>query len=541
MRLLPVAAAVLSLVAPLAAHLPEVQERRLGNGLRVLAVARPGSGAVHALWAVRGGAADTGALPPVAAEALAQCLFNPAGPGDLGRLEGLEDLLRAEEGAFEALRLARLRRAGPEAEAREQEALRVHHVNTRARLEAALGDAPAVASAGWAEADLLGGGVDLAPGALQTWLRTEAERFRRLTLSGYPGVRDRLLASVEGPGGAQRRAMDALLTAALPGEAYGRVAAAPREALEGLGWSALRTWARRLVVPERLHLVLVGDLDLEALVPVLEATLGSLPEVRGATGSERSTGIPEPVGARRLQASLAVEPQLAAAWRIPSGSHPDHPALELLAQALATRLKERFQAPERPLASEVEVACGLPGLRDPGLFLIRLRPAPGQGLAALEEALRSEQVRLQREAFPEEALRRAQRQLEAAQLQVQEGASALAVALARAQVQQGDWRRAFRFRTLGRDLGAPEIQAVVRTYLLPERATTVLLEPDPLLAPQDPLEARLLEVLRKLVQRQVSDPAQADGIVREALRQLRMLTLAEREQTLKLLQGQVKP
>lgn len=539
MRPLLVVAASICLLAPLGAHLPEVQELRLANGLRVLAVARPGTGALHARWVVRGGAADTGALPPLAAEALARCLFRPAVPADLGKVPGIEALLATEEGAYEARRLARNRMAAPGG-ADEREALEGHYRAARARLDAVLGTTPGNLPAVEAGADHLSGGVDLEASALSAWLQTEALRLGRLDLAAFPEVRDRLLEALEAPGASRRKVLDVVLPVALPGQPYSRVGAASREGLESLGWSTLRGWARTLLVPARLTLVLVGDVDLEALRPALTASLGALP-AQPPAGDERPLGVSEAPGARRIQASLAVEPQLVQAWRIPGGSHPDHPALELLAQAWAARLRERFQVPERPLAAEVEVACGLPGLREPGLFLVRLRPAPGQGLPALEEALRSEQVRLQREAFAEEELRRAQRRIEADQLQVQESASALAAALGRAQAQLGTWRGAFRFRTLGRDLTPYEVQAAARTYLVPEQATLALLEPDPLLAPQDPLEARLLEVLRQLVQRQVKDPAQADAIVREALRQLRMLTLAEREQTLRLLRSQVEP
>lgn len=538
MRPLLLAAASICLLAPLGAHLPEVQEQRLANGLRVLVVARPGTGAVHARWVVKGGTADAGTLPPLAAELLARCLFRPATPADLGAVADLEERLAAEEGAFEALRVARL--GGAEGAARETEALEAHLRSTQTRLGAALAEPEEPYPSLEVGADHLSGGLALPTGDLPTWLQQESLRLRLLILPTFPEARSRLVEQLAEPGQSRRKALDVLFSAALPGQAYGRAAAASREGLESLGWAAFRNWARTLLTPDRLNLVLVGDVELPALRRDLEASLGSLP-ASPLPAEDRPLGVPGPGGARRIQASLPVEPQLVLGWRIPAASHPDHLALELLAQALAARLTERFQALDRPLVETVEVTCGVPGLRDPGLFLVRLRPARGQGLAALEEALRSELVRLQREAFAEEDLRRAQRCLEAAQLQVQEGASGLAAALGRALVQQGDWRRAFRFRALGRDLTPHEVQAVARTYLAQEQVTLALLEPDPLLAPQDPLEARLLEVLRQLVQRQVRDPAQADGIVREALRQLRMLTLAEREQTLRLLRSQVKP
>lgn len=531
---------VLALLGPLGAHLPEVQERCLSNGLRVLIVPRPQAGAVHARWALRVGTADTGGLPPVAAEALARCLFRKPSPADLGKISEAQALLEAEEGAYEALRLARLRGAMPEGGEPSVAALQAHQAALRARLDGVFGPSGRPYPAIHVEADLISGGLDLAVADVEPWLRQEGERLRHLVLASYPEVRTVLREELVGPGASDRQAQEALLGAAFPGEAYGRAASCSVESLEGLGWSALRTWARGVVVPERMLLILVGEVDLGRWLPVLEKTLGGWtapPEGR----FDRSMACPEPRGARRLQVSLPIEPQIFLAWHIPHGAHPDHLALEVLAQAMKDRLWERFQVSERRPMRTLDVTCGFPGLRDAGLFVIRMRPAPGQSLEALDALLRSEHLRLQREAFSEEALRRAQRQLEAAELQLQEGASTLALALSQAQLQLGDWHRAFRFRSLGRDLEPYEVQRVARTYLIPERSITVALEPDPILNPQDALEAQLLETLRALVRARVSDVAQEEAIVREALIQLRMLTGTERERILQLLRGQVKP
>jgi hypothetical protein len=104
--------------------------------------------------------------------------------------------------------------------------------------------------------------------------------------------------------------------------------------------------------------------------------------------------------------------------------------------------------------------------------------------------------------------------------------------------QGGDWHQAFRVKALGRDLSQEEIQSAARRYLVPGQEITALLDADPLLAPRDPLEERLGKVLSTLIQRKIDDPAQAETIVRETLRQLRMLSAAERAQTLKLLEAQ---
>ncbi len=150
-------------------------------------------------------------------------------------------------------------------------------------------------------------------------------------------------------------------------------------------------------------------------------------------------------------------------------------------------------------------------------------------------------LRLQREPLPEAEVRRAQVQLEGIQIQVQEDAATLAGVLGKAHCQGGDWRLAFRALSAARDLRPSDVQAAARTYLVPSRMTLAQFGPDPLLLPLDQTESRLVQVLNALVQRRLSDPVEAQGVLREALRQLRMLSPGERLQTLKLLEAQVTP
>ncbi|HWQ10290.1 MAG TPA: hypothetical protein VN436_14315, partial [Holophaga sp.] len=70
-------ALVLCLGAALRAQvlLPEVQERTLKNGLRVLVAGRPGTGAVHARLFLAAGRANTAGYPAGSADMMARCLF----------------------------------------------------------------------------------------------------------------------------------------------------------------------------------------------------------------------------------------------------------------------------------------------------------------------------------------------------------------------------------------------------------------------------------------------------------------------------------
>ncbi len=117
------------------------------------------------------------------------------------------------------------------------------------------------------------------------------------------------------------------------------------------------------------------------------------------------------------------------------------------------------------------------------------------------------------------------------ELMVQEDAAHLAQVMGVAICQGGDWRLAFRALAFKQDYTQQEIQGIALKYLTPTRSTTVFLEPDPILMPQDRIEGQMAEVLTRILAAKLE----------ETLRQLRMLPLKEREQSLKLLEAQVKP
>ncbi len=538
------------------ARLPEVVDRTLGNGVKVLMVERPGTGAVRAGLFLMGGRAATGALPPGAADLLAYSLFRRLPAPSLGR--DLEVTLRQEAAAFEDLRLERLRQRRPDHTASpELTSLQTMHAEALKTIQARL--APTEA---WDEVDALGGtrravdvtadylafGVDLPAANLPGWLRLEAEHVAAPSLCRFPLERERLLQALDAGEPPVAASLSVLLSMALAGRAYAQASEFQRGDVEAITLAQLGDLARAQLVPARMLLVLAGDLEAATLTPVLERTFGRIkggpaPEAPPYRDDNPSSALESPAG-RKLQVSTSGETRVIFGWRVPRSNHPDGPALQALAQVLAGSPSARLiqgLVTTRGLARKLTLDVGVPGERDVNLFVINAEPAPGHALGELEQAIEGEILRLQREPLAEVEVRWAQNQLETRQILLQEDGAALVQALGASHCQSGDWRTAFRAFSGERALRATDIQAAARTYLVPARMTVALFGPDPLLQPMDRIEARLLQALTVLVQRRLEDPVAAQRILREAIRQLRMLSPSEREQTLKLLEAQVAP
>ena len=366
----------------------------------------------------------------------------------------------------------------------------------------------------------------------------------------FPMERDQLVQEIDAGAPPSPAALSVLRATAMSGRPYALAGEFQASQVQAVTWTDLAAYGRQALTPENLCLALVGDVKGAALLPQLEKTFGALPRGRAHWDATQvfqagdAVSSLESPGGRRLIVSTTGDTRLFFGWRVPAANHPDNPALRALAQILggspSARLEQNLME-SRSLARSLTVTMGVPGRRDVNLLVIEAEPAEGHSLDELEQAIQDQILRLQREQIADPEVRQAQVQLEAGEVQVQEDAATLAEALGRAQCQGGDWRLAFRALEADGGLKAPEIQRVARTYLVPPRATIAVLGPDPLLLPLDRTESRLLQVLTALLGRRLGSPAQAQTVLREALRQLRMLSPAEREQTLSLLESQVRP
>ena len=542
-------------------QLPKVREKVLDNGIRVLMVERPGTGAIHTELFVQGGRADAGGMPPAAVDLLARTLFRRYLP--TAAEAKLDAALKQEGGSFEALRLEALRlvRSPEGTPSTEYQNLKALHDQA---LAAILVELRALET--WDELDAIGAsrrevrveadffceGQDLPAESLVPWCQLETSRLQHLPMGRFPLERERLIGELEAGTPPVPTSISFLLATALSGRPYAQAADCQRPSVEALRWEDLKLFAESTVVPERLTLVLVGDLKPESLLPALEKTFGKL-RAGGGDPLRREEllrfylddpmGLRDAPGGRRLTVSTLGQPRLYFGWVVPPANHPDGLALQALAQVLgagpSSRLRQNLLG-ARGIARKLKLSLGVPGARDGNLLVIEAEPAEGRSLEELEQAVQGEILRIGREPLPEREVHRAQAQLEAGQLMFQEDAAVLAYTLGAAHCQGGDWKLAFRGLEAGWDLKPGDIQGVARTYLVPGRSTIAQLGPDPLLVPMDRVENRMLQLLTSLVQGRLGGEAKAQGVLREAMRQMRMLSAAEREQTLKLLEGQVR-
>jgi len=148
-----------------------------------------------------------------------------------------------------------------------------------------------------------------------------------------------------------------------------------------LGWpSDIAAWTKKdletffatYYAPQNALVVLVGDVTADEALALIEEKMGGIP--RGPEKPEVVTVEPEQRGERRvsLEAPAGTLPELQILWHVPESAHDDTPALEVLERLLLTGENSRLH---RLLVEDkelcVSVSGGLQGLQfDASVFAV---------------------------------------------------------------------------------------------------------------------------------------------------------------------------
>ena len=195
--------------------------------------------------------------------------------------------------------------------------------------------------------------------------------------------------------------------------------------LEAMKPQDARDFYRRWYVPANAAVVVVGDVDAQAVLQLAQATYGRVPA--GAVPARKPRIEPVQKGIKRVVVQAPAEQAyVCLSWKVPSllafdesQQTQDSLALTLLSAVLdgysGARLDRALaQGPTR-VADDVGASYGLSG-RGPQVFMLTGVPAVGNTTDALEQALRAQVQRIAKEGVTDAELRRVKAQWMAAKV-----------------------------------------------------------------------------------------------------------------------------
>jgi len=255
--------------------------------------------------------------------------------------------------------------------------------------------------------------------------------------------------------------------------------------LKNLNVDDLKTWYGRWYAPNNATLVVVGDVEAQAVFELAEEYFGKL------TPSEVRTLKPRPEIPQLGERSITVKapaklPYMLMGYKVPvvnTATEEWEPyALEMLAGILSGSGSARFP---RELVREKQIAAGVTAgydlfARQEDLFVIDATPAEGHSIEELRSAIEEQIARIKAEVVSEEELARIKAQVVAHKVYEQDSVFYQAMQMGLLETVGLGWEKLDEYPDRVRAVTAEQVRAVARKYLVNDSLTVAILEPQSL-------------------------------------------------------------
>lgn len=324
---------------------------------------------------------------------------------------------------------------------------------------------------------------------LELAFELEADRMANLNLSAEEFAKEvnvvmeeRRMRTEDNP---QARLYELLMATAYQTHPYRHPVIGWMDDLRNMTVADARRWYETWYAPNNATLVVVGDVDPERVVAMAERHFGALPARE--LPARKPLAEPAQEGARQVNLKAPARlPALIMAWPAPRLADPvedwEPYALEVLAGVLDGHGSARLpKALVREGRLAVDVSAGYdPVGRAAGLFMADASPAEGRSVAEVEAALKAEIRRVQDEGIAAAELDRVKAQVLAGQVFQQDSLFYQAMLIGEWEIAGLSWRdRQIRLDRL-KAVTAEQVRAVAGKYLIDDRLTVAVLDPQPL-------------------------------------------------------------
>ena len=272
------------------------------------------------------------------------------------------------------------------------------------------------------------------------------------------------------------RLWDALFATAFREHPYRQPIIGHRDVFSAATPENLTAYYRARYVPNNLVVVVVGDFDLAATRASVAQHFGAAP--RGRLAPVLVPEEPLQLAPRTEHRYEDVEVTRAVlAWPIPGLTHHDAPVLDLLATVLGhgdSSVLWREIRERTGLVHTIDASSWSPGTS--GLFCVSFTSDGAKrtkAVAAIEQSL----ARCATRGFSPAELKKALRQLVVGEINSRKTMSGQASRLGAAEVVAGDLDYSRTYFQHLRSVTPADVQRVLKTYLLPERLTSISLNP----------------------------------------------------------------
>ncbi|MEW5707915.1 MAG: pitrilysin family protein [Pseudomonadota bacterium] len=319
--------------------------------------------------------------------------------------------------------------------------------------------------------------------------RLEADRMRNLTLSEQEFQKEIKVVMEERRWRTEDRprslVFEQLMAVAYLVHPYRRPVIGWMSDLESMTVRDVRDWYHRWYAPNNATLVVVGDVKAEEVFKLAQRHYGKYKPT--ALPARKPQGEPAQRGVRRVTVKAPAKlPYLIMGYHaepLRDARNDWEPyALEVLAGVLdgyaAARLNRELVRETR-LAQSVGASYDLLA-RGPSLFLLEGTPSEGRTAAELEAALREQVQRIVEQGVGQDELDRVKAQVVASQVYSRDSMFSQAMQIGQLEMVGLSYRDLDVLIEKLQAVTADQVQAVAKKYLVDDRLTVAVLDPQPL-------------------------------------------------------------
>ncbi len=231
--------------------------------------------------------------------------------------------------------------------------------------------------------------------------------------------------------------------------------------------------------PGNLTAVIVGDIKAQEVFQMADLYFGRIPG--GRKPEPVRTREPEQWGERHVKVEAKSQPILIAGYHRPAETHPDHAALEALANILGEGRSSRLWdvlVKQEKAAVQTGAFNGFPGSKYPNLIAFLAVSSHGRTSDECMELIEKEIEKIKQEPVTEMELTKFKQSQKKSIIDRMKSNSGMAAALAHYAVVHGDWRMTFNQIEAVDRLTAEDVKRAANIYLVNKNRTIAEIIPD---------------------------------------------------------------
>jgi predicted Zn-dependent peptidase len=283
---------------------------------------------------------------------------------------------------------------------------------------------------------------------IELWAAIESDRFANPVMREFYKERnvvmeERRMRTDSDPTG---RLIEQFLGTAFAANPYHRPTVGYASDLQAFSATDAENFFHRYYVPSNMVIALVGDLDPNTVMPIVEKYFGQLPTNPKPT---ELTSVEPPQGSvREVKMQDMAQPLYVEGYHRPSYLDPDDAVYDAITDIMSNgRTSRMFRAlvRDQKIAAAAAGFSGFPGTKYAQLFAFYGVPLPGHSNAEMQKAIQEQIKKLKTEDVTDEELQMFKTRTKADLIRGLASNQGLAQQLAIYQARYGDWRELFRY------------------------------------------------------------------------------------------------